>query len=206
MPLPSSRQRAGKHTQRSGWPTTLVSESSSSGRNSICSGLSIAAPSSRSDRLSGSSPACWSISATTYIPWTEDRDHSHIRMSATSKRMSANCGPTKSPDTTRSSAARRSNTSNGIGSAPCSPRSGRVEPNTWSSRSHTWHSRSLLSFTQTAPCSGNYFSMKKLLSRKDFIPEPPGGHQWEVGYKGHPFGSGKAARRQWVVDRDARLH
>jgi hypothetical protein len=31
----------------------------------------------------------------------------------------------------------------------------------------------------------HYFSMKKLLWRKDFTAEPPGGHQWEVGYKGH---------------------
>ena len=29
-----------------------------------------------------------------------------------------------------------------------------------------------------------YFSMKKLLWRKEFAAEPPGGHQWEVGYKG----------------------
>jgi hypothetical protein len=35
-----------------------------------------------------------------------------------------------------------------------------------------------------------HFSMKKLLWRKDFIAEPPGGHQWEVGYKGYPL-------RQW---------
>jgi hypothetical protein len=33
-----------------------------------------------------------------------------------------------------------------------------------------------------------YFSMKKLLWRKDFQPEPAGGHQWEVGYKGYPLG------------------
>jgi len=32
-----------------------------------------------------------------------------------------------------------------------------------------------------------YFSMKKLLRRKRFQPEPAGGHQWEVGYKGHPL-------------------
>jgi hypothetical protein len=30
-----------------------------------------------------------------------------------------------------------------------------------------------------------YFSMKKLLWQKKFIAEPPGGHQWEVGYKGY---------------------
>ena len=28
-----------------------------------------------------------------------------------------------------------------------------------------------------------YFSMKKLLWRKRFAVEPPGGHQWEVGYR-----------------------
>jgi hypothetical protein len=33
----------------------------------------------------------------------------------------------------------------------------------------------------------HYFSMKKLLWRKEFTPEPPGGHQWEVGYKGYPL-------------------
>jgi hypothetical protein len=29
------------------------------------------------------------------------------------------------------------------------------------------------------------FSLKKLLWLKRFAPEPPGGHQWEIGYKGH---------------------
>jgi SAM-dependent methyltransferase len=33
----------------------------------------------------------------------------------------------------------------------------------------------------------HYFSMKKLLSRRDFAREPPGGHQWEIGYKGFPL-------------------
>jgi hypothetical protein len=32
-----------------------------------------------------------------------------------------------------------------------------------------------------------HFSMKKLLWRKDFRPEPSGGHQWEVGYRGFPL-------------------
>ena len=32
-----------------------------------------------------------------------------------------------------------------------------------------------------------YFSMKKLLWRKEFTPEPAGGHQWEVGYRGYPL-------------------
>jgi hypothetical protein len=30
-----------------------------------------------------------------------------------------------------------------------------------------------------------YFSMKKLLWRKSFAVEPPGGHQWEVGYRNY---------------------
>jgi len=33
--------------------------------------------------------------------------------------------------------------------------------------------------------SRQYFSMKKLLWRKNFTAEPPGGHQWEVGYRGY---------------------
>ena len=33
----------------------------------------------------------------------------------------------------------------------------------------------------------HYFSMKKLLSRREFAREPPGGHQWEIGYKGYPL-------------------
>jgi hypothetical protein len=32
-----------------------------------------------------------------------------------------------------------------------------------------------------------YFSMKKLLWRRDFQAEPPGGHQWEIGYRGYPL-------------------
>jgi len=31
----------------------------------------------------------------------------------------------------------------------------------------------------------HYFSMRKLHSRKEFAREPPGGHQWEVGYRGY---------------------
>lgn len=30
----------------------------------------------------------------------------------------------------------------------------------------------------------HYFSLKKRLGRREFAREPPGGHQWEVGYKG----------------------
>ena len=33
----------------------------------------------------------------------------------------------------------------------------------------------------------HYFSMKKLLWRRDFEAEPPGGHQWEIGYRGYPL-------------------
>ena len=33
----------------------------------------------------------------------------------------------------------------------------------------------------------HYFSLKKLLWRREFRREPPGGHQWEVGYKGFPL-------------------
>jgi hypothetical protein len=32
-----------------------------------------------------------------------------------------------------------------------------------------------------------YFSMKKLLWRKDFKAEADGGHQWEIGYRGYPL-------------------
>ena len=35
----------------------------------------------------------------------------------------------------------------------------------------------------------HYFSMKKLLWRKHFQPEPAGGHQWEVGYGGYSLGA-----------------
>jgi SAM-dependent methyltransferase len=33
----------------------------------------------------------------------------------------------------------------------------------------------------------HYFSLKKLLWRREFRREPPGGHQWEIGYKGFPL-------------------
>ena len=33
-----------------------------------------------------------------------------------------------------------------------------------------------------------YFSLKKLLGLKNFAPQPPGGHQWEVGYNGYSLG------------------
>ena len=32
-----------------------------------------------------------------------------------------------------------------------------------------------------------YFSMKKLLWRREFAAEPPGGHQWEIGYRHYPL-------------------
>ena len=33
----------------------------------------------------------------------------------------------------------------------------------------------------------HYFSLKKWLGRKQYQPEPRGGHQWEIGYKGFPL-------------------
>jgi SAM-dependent methyltransferase len=33
----------------------------------------------------------------------------------------------------------------------------------------------------------HYFSLKKRLHRREFAREPPGGHQWEVGYRGYPL-------------------
>jgi len=44
-----------------------------------------------------------------------------------------------------------------------------------------------LDFYANAHTVAQYFSLKKLLNRKEFAPEPPGGHQWEVGYKGFPL-------------------
>jgi hypothetical protein len=48
-----------------------------------------------------------------------------------------------------------------------------------------------------------YFSMKKLLWRRDFIPEPPGGHQWEVGYRGYPLHNWESRLREsgWSIVR-----
>jgi hypothetical protein len=31
------------------------------------------------------------------------------------------------------------------------------------------------------------FSMKKLMFLRSFVAEPPGGHQWEIGYRGYPL-------------------
>ena len=39
----------------------------------------------------------------------------------------------------------------------------------------------------------HYFSLKKLLHRRDFAREPPGGHQWEIGYRGYPL-------RRWEAE------
>jgi len=33
----------------------------------------------------------------------------------------------------------------------------------------------------------HYFSLRKLVGRKEFRREPPRGHQWEIGYKGFPL-------------------
>lgn len=49
----------------------------------------------------------------------------------------------------------------------------------------------------------HYFSLKKLLWRRDFRREPPGGHQWEVGYKGMPLRRWEARLREngWAIVR-----
>jgi hypothetical protein len=46
-----------------------------------------------------------------------------------------------------------------------------------------------------------YFSMKKLLSQKNFMAEPPGGHQWEVGYRGHSLSNWEGRLREsgWSI-------
>ncbi len=41
-----------------------------------------------------------------------------------------------------------------------------------------------LDFYANAHTLRHYFSLKKLLGRRQFEREPPGGHQWEIGYKG----------------------
>ncbi len=55
----------------------------------------------------------------------------------------------------------------------------------------------------------NYFSMKKLLWRKELMPEPPGGHQWEIGYKGYslPVWENRLNASGWsIVTRDFTEH
>jgi hypothetical protein len=49
----------------------------------------------------------------------------------------------------------------------------------------------------------HYFSMKKLLGRRDFTPGLPGDHQWEVGYKGYPLSRWEAclAGAGWRIAR-----
>lgn len=46
-----------------------------------------------------------------------------------------------------------------------------------------------------------YFSMKKLLWRKNFMAEPPGGHQWEVGYRNYSLHTWEAqlAHSGWSI-------
>lgn len=54
-----------------------------------------------------------------------------------------------------------------------------------------------------------YFSMKKLLWRREFAVEPPGGHQWEVGYRNYPLRAweGLLAESGWsIVKRDFTEH
>lgn len=47
----------------------------------------------------------------------------------------------------------------------------------------------------------HYFSLKKLLWRREFRREPPGGHQWEVGYKGFPLRRWESRLREngWAI-------
>ena len=55
----------------------------------------------------------------------------------------------------------------------------------------------------------HYFSMKKLLWRKDFQAELPGGHQWEIGYRGYPlkFWEKRLNESGWsIVRRDFTEH
>jgi 2-polyprenyl-3-methyl-5-hydroxy-6-metoxy-1,4-benzoquinol methylase len=49
----------------------------------------------------------------------------------------------------------------------------------------------------------HYFSMKKLLGRRDFPPGAPGDHQWEIGYKGYPLARWEArlAKAGWRIAR-----
>jgi hypothetical protein len=54
-----------------------------------------------------------------------------------------------------------------------------------------------------------YFSLKKFLFLKDFAAEPPGGHQWEVGYKRFPLRVWETRLRDcgWtVIKRDFTEH
>ena len=48
-----------------------------------------------------------------------------------------------------------------------------------------------------------YFSLKKFLANKVFVPEPPGGHQWEVGYRGYslPIWEGRLRDAGWSIRR-----
>jgi hypothetical protein len=55
----------------------------------------------------------------------------------------------------------------------------------------------------------HYFSLKKRLSRRVFRREPPGGHQWEVGYKGYPLSRWEAclAASGWrIASREFTAH
>jgi hypothetical protein len=49
----------------------------------------------------------------------------------------------------------------------------------------------------------HYFSLKKLLFRREFRREPAGGHQWEVGYKGMPLRRWEARLKEngWAIVR-----
>lgn len=54
-----------------------------------------------------------------------------------------------------------------------------------------------------------YFSMKKMLFRKDFVAQPSGEHQWEVGYRKYPLRVWESRLRDsgWsIVSRDFTEH
>jgi hypothetical protein len=55
----------------------------------------------------------------------------------------------------------------------------------------------------------HYFSLKKWLWLRDFAAEPPGGHQWEIGYRGYKLRSWEDRLRSsgWsIMTRDFSEH
>jgi hypothetical protein len=60
-----------------------------------------------------------------------------------------------------------------------------------------------------AKTSRTYFSMKKLLNLRDFVPEPEFGHQWEVGYRQYSLKKWEAkitAAGYKIIDREFSEH
>lgn len=55
----------------------------------------------------------------------------------------------------------------------------------------------------------HYFSLKKFRSRRDFIPGPPGAHQWEIGHRGYPLSRWEALQQScgWrIIRREFTAH